>query len=375
MLSPAVKGILKKKKKKKRSGKTRRCKRDRLQHERAFVKKFCENKEYIDLLSVSDNVSMFQENLAQLLGLIRSMNMVGLKKGRPIGSGISGTVYRCCAPNISDQFDKVMKLMRWNVVNDADTYFDGMCNFMFELRTLLLLEDEDKVVPTLGGFIEQTGDVITCGIVMKRMDTTLRAYLCSVKQLKLSEAATIADELVGLAELTLRTRFVHHDLHMSNILCTSTGTNLCLCDYGQVAAYGANLVDVVPQYKWSDAAMGFNRNRPHYGPKHRTKQADESCDHYSIAVHMLEVLHGRIHTVFRHFLDNEGDVLVDDASSNGVGVSLLVPIRTLLKQCIDGQEQLRIPELKDQLTILKATDEAKSIIVRYEPLPDVIVIS
>jgi hypothetical protein len=68
-------------------------------------------------------------------------------------------------------------------------------------------------------------------------------------------------------------------------------------------------------------------------------------------------------------------VLVDDASSNGVGVSLLVPIRTLLKQCIDGQEQLRIPELKDQLTILKATDEAKSIIVRYEPLPDVIVIS
>ncbi len=83
-----------------------------------------------------------------------------------------------------------MKLIQWNVVNDAGTYFDGMCNFMFELRTLLMLEDEDKVVPTLGGFIKQTGDVITCGIVMKRMDTTLRAYLRSVKQLKLSEAAT-----------------------------------------------------------------------------------------------------------------------------------------------------------------------------------------
>ena len=359
----------------KRSGRTRRSWRDRLHHERYWIKKKG-NKEYTDLGSVSANVSMFEDKLLGLLGADRSIKMLGWEQGQQIASGISGKVYLCRRePIISGtKFDHVMKLIQWNVVDKAGTYFDEMCNFMFELRTLMMLVHEDKVVPTLGGFIVRTGDVITCGIVMKRMDTTLRAYLRSVKQLKLSQAATIADELVGIAELTLRTRFVHHDLHMSNILCTSTGKNLCLCDYGQVAAYGANTVDVVPQYKWNDAAMRFDRNRPHYGPKHRTKQADESCDHYSIAVHMLEVLHGKPHTVFRHFLDTEGDVLVDDASSNEVGVSLLVPIRILLKQCIDGQERLRIPELKDQLKILKETDEAKSI-VRYEPRPDAISVS
>lgn len=355
----------KKRKNGKRTGKSTRGKRTRLQKEKQFVRQHG-NKEYTKHENVSDNVAAFQQELEALVGVDMSTKIRGLIRGDGIGSGIDGTVYRCSVPSIDG--DYVVKEMQCG--DDQEDYFDKLTDCMFELRTLIMLKDEPRVVPTLGGFISYNEGRITFGIVMKRMSTTLAGFLENKKCLKLNEAAMIAIQLLEIARLTLRQHFLHHDLHMQNILCDDQGTNLCVCDYGHVAAFGRNTVDVAPQWTWEVSDYPFSSAHAHYSRKHRTKNADESCDHYSIAVHILEVLHGFKHEVVAHFKHHEParDVLLRTkaCSRTSPSISLLgLPIRVLLKRCIDAEAILPLNDLEEELTKLKNNDAAKAIEVNY----------
>ncbi len=95
---------------------------------------------------------------------------------------------------------------------------------------------------------------------------------------------------------------------------------------------------MVPPFKIIEEVHDFNPEYPHYSRKHRTVNADESCDHFSIAYHILCVLHGYEHGVVKHFMENDAAVLVDATDSSrrrtrGVFAVVLPPIRALLKPC------------------------------------------
>ena len=356
MLSPAVRTMLNQKRK------TKRGKRDRLKKEQQFRKKRG-TKQYPVHDNMEDTIKMFQEEVIKVNG-IQSHQIQGYyyhKDGTKIGEGIAGSVYDCALPKAEGGGAYAVKVMSYAI---NELLHEKLEEFMHEFKVHSMLRDDERVVRALGGFIEYTEGMVTCGIIMKRMDTTLAAYLAN-KELTLKKAAMIALELLEVAVSTEKMQFMHHDLHMNNILCTDQGTCLCACDYGQAASFGARTEDVVKPYKYNEDVRAFDADFPHYSWKHRTVNADESCDHFSIAYHILCVLHGYEHEVVQYFKANAAAVLVGATARTRGIFAVMLPIRALLKPCLEGGTKLDIQRMKEELEKLVHNSTAESTFVKF----------
>jgi serine/threonine protein kinase len=344
--------------------------------------------------TVNATVAMFKFKVDKLLQSERLNVIQGLsyERTQEVGAGRSGRVFDCVLPNYQNcrVVAKEMSITKKKVGGkDSEEQDDVLKVHTFlekcydEMKIQLYFEKDARVVKLLGGMIKNSEKKVYCALIMEKEDTSLHAFLLSSRQLSVSIGARICLELLSLAQFTEGLGFVHNDLHAHNILCTTAGTHLKICDFGQAAAFGNVSDDVVRRGRNIEDGSMDETKKEHLGLKHWSDKADDSCDHYSLAYIMMSVLHGYYHIIVKLLRHNRGVVHSPlppntsciicprtkkrrEFSPHDRRVATLVqPVTLLLKDCLEEGKVLKVDEITTALNALVRSTEAAAVKVLF----------
>jgi hypothetical protein len=193
---------------------------------------------------------------------------------------------------------------------------------MSELNLGMYSSGDRRVVEVYGGDIVVIGDVVTCYLVMERVDMTLGDYLKQqdMGMMGMQKCLQVTSELLDIARFMGDLELCHADVKVcipnvvnlsvilcsniscfqtDNIVCTKQCTRLRLIDWGQSCSW--------KNRRGGDVVRDGSKLKPQWDPryhqlscKNNTPDADASVDQYSIAIIMVQVMLGRAHPLYKH---------------------------------------------------------------------------
>ena len=174
--------------------------------------------------------------------------------------------------------------------------------FISELNLNMLTNDQSALVQAFGGDIiidgAEEADTVKCYIMMKREKCTLGSYLKKEKVIPLLKALEITLGLLRIARALRKMEFSHSDIKLDNILCSVSGTRLCLTDLGQASSWAIRHGEDVMADGFHSGHTAPWRARYHQcSTKNNTREADETVDQFSVALLILQITLGRTHPI------------------------------------------------------------------------------
>jgi serine/threonine protein kinase len=345
------------------------------------------------LATPAENIVRAQELVEKAVGEQGILHMKGIlyKKEGIVGKGAFGEVWDCILPALTSQRDDrveieyVAKRISLQIPDVSDNVWKRkefhrlLLQFVQEVKALMLFVNDPEVVRAVGGFIKKKRSHVTCCIVMEKSAMTLEEYMAQANY-SVAEGAKMCMSLVKVAEFTAnKMGFVHGDLHSGNILCDANGEHLKICDFGLAQAYGGDK-DTVPAPP-TNSVEDHRRNTEawHISKRHRTRQADGACDHYSLGVMMLKLLCGNSNPVPFYFISYDvflhpfppGGYMLPDGTKDFLTETeekiqqVVAPVLSLLKTCLVDGKVLPTVQLFDVLKALSSSEEARELWVWY----------
>lgn len=164
----------------------------------------------------------------------------------------------------------------------------------------MLTNDQNVIVQCFGGdiIIDETEKMVQCYIMMKRETWTLGSYLKVKKSIPLLKALEITLGLVRITRALRKMEFSHSDIKLNNIMCSMSGTRLCLTDLGQATSWATRHGRDVMADGFHTVRTAPWRARYHQcSTKNNTARADETVDQFSVALLILQITLGRTHPI------------------------------------------------------------------------------
>ncbi len=162
----------------------------------------------------------------------------------------------------------------------------------------MLTNDNSVFVECFGGeiLIDGAEETVKCYIMMKHEKCTLSSYFKKERVIPLVKALEITLGLLRIARALRLMEFSHSDIKLNNILCSTSGTRLCLTDLGQASSWGIRHGKDVMADGFHTGRTAPWRARYHQcSTKNNTLAADETVDQFSIALLILQITLGRTH--------------------------------------------------------------------------------
>ena len=220
-----------------------------------------------------------------------------VSSGNAIGTGSFGVVKDA----ISRTYGPVAIKTQTFPCKEKAVLLDKLGRFVSELSLNMLTNDETVTVKCYGGdiVVDDNEKMVRCLIMMKREKCTLSSYLKQARAIPLLKALEIALGLLRIARALRRMEFSHSDIKLDNILCSVTGTDLCLTDLGQASSWtsrhGRDVM--VDGFHTGARTVPWRARYPHCSTKNNTCMADETVDQFSVALLILQITLGKTHPI------------------------------------------------------------------------------
>jgi serine/threonine protein kinase len=219
-----------------------------------------------------------------------------VSSGNAIGTGSFGVVKDA----ISRTYGPVAIKTQTFTCKDKAVLLGKLGRFISELSLNMLTNDQSVIVKCYGGdiVVDDTEKIVRCLIMMKREKCTLNSYLKQARTIPLLKALEIALGLLRIARALRRMEFSHSDIKLDNILCSVTGTDLCLTDLGQASSWASRYgSDVMVDGFHTERTVPWRARYPHCSTKNNTCMADETVDQFSVALLILQLTLGKTHPI------------------------------------------------------------------------------
>ena len=275
-----------------------------------------------------------------------SYEIVGL-----LGAGGMGEVYRARDTRLGR--DVALKTLPDSVTQDPER----LARFRREAQVLAALNHQH--IASIYGLEESDRHRF---LVLELVDGETLASRIQRGALAIEEAITIAKEIAEALECAHERGIVHRDLKPANIALTS-GDSVKVLDFGLAkavdpSAAAASLSALTSPTITSPAMLtqvGMILGTAAYMSPEQTrgKAADKRSDVWAFGCVLFEMLAGRRAFDGDDVSDTLAAVLRSDPLWDALPPSLPVPIRTLLKGCLQKNHRERIGDMSTALYVLK----------------------
>ena len=280
--------------------------------------------------------------ITRLLSLLPGTRLGPYEIAAPLGAGGMGEVYRATDSNLKRSV--AIKVLPAVMASDADR----LARFQREAEVLAAL-NHPNIAAIYG--LEKTPDLTA--LVMELVDGDDLSALISRGPISLTEALPIARQIADALEAAHEQGIIHRDLKPANIKVRADGTVKVL-DFGLAKAMepaGVSSTDAMNSPTLTNRAtqMGMILGTAAYmAPEQaRGRAVDRRADVWAFGIVLYEMLTGRRAFDGEDISITLASVLKEDVSWKALPADLPVPIRRLLRRCLEKDPRRRLSSIGD----------------------------